>query len=91
MLPSVMLPSVIELSIAVNVTDWFVFQLLGVNIKLDFEIFKRLAWLLVKFNVTFDVGCDFNLNVRVVLDELKSIPIVSLSFILTSIVPDKFL
>ena len=55
-------PSAILLSIDVNVTDWSIFQFDAVNVNDDFdiEILELLFELMLK--VTFDVGCDFNLN-----------------------------
>ena len=55
-------PSSIRLSIAVNVTDWSIFQFDAVNVNDDFEIESLELLFELIFKVTSDIGCDFNLN-----------------------------
>ena len=59
--------SFILLSIAVNTTDCSMLQFDSVNTNDDFEIesLELVSFELI-FNITFDVGCDFNLNVLVI-------------------------
>ena len=84
-------PLAILSSIAVNDTDWFIFQFDDVNISCFDDIVNLSSWSELMFNTTSANGCDFNLNIRTtdwpsfnIIDESSYIiPTSSLSLIFT--------